>query len=101
MAPLEAHELAPLADSSISNGSHNNGDERRSSYVVQQDFSYDEGSDHENEDESANVALLGGRSRPDSRSGTDGVSQPKRASQVIKTIITEVGFYSNTVCKSV
>lgn len=97
MAPLEAHELASLANSSIPSGSHNNGDERISDYVAHQSSGYEEGSDHGDED--ANVALLSGHSRPSSGSGsgTDAVSQPKRASQVIKTIITEVRVYSNNL----
>lgn len=101
MTTLESHELAPLADSSVPNDSHNNDNERKLPYEVQPNLSYDEGSDHENDDEGANVALLGGHSRPESALGTGGVSQPKAASQVIKTIITEVRTCSNATHGSV
>jgi hypothetical protein len=91
MAPLETHELASLASgSALPHDFDDDHDERGPNYSTRKDLDDDETSDHENENEGVGVALLGGRSLSNGTSGKDGVSRPKGASQVIKTIITEV-----------
>jgi hypothetical protein len=91
MAHLETHELAPLASgSALPHGFNDDHDERGPNYSTRRDLDDDETSDHENENEGVGAALLGGSSRSNGTPGTDGIPRPKRASQVIKTIITEV-----------
>ena len=94
MIPLETHELAPLVPgSALPDDFSDDHDEQKPNYLIRRELENDEGSDHENENEGVGIALLGERSRPNGASGID-VSRPKTASQVVKTIISEVLVYS-------
>ncbi|KAG8765855.1 hypothetical protein FRC12_007245 [Ceratobasidium sp. 428] len=88
MAPLETHELAPLALGSALPHNFDEHDERLN-YANRKELDDEEGSDDGDDNEDAGVALLG-HSRSNETSGMAGTkSQPAEASQIIKGIISE------------
>ncbi|KAG8765871.1 hypothetical protein FRC12_007233 [Ceratobasidium sp. 428] len=88
MAPLETHELAPLASGSALPHDFDERDEQLD-YSNRRELEEEEGSDDRNDNEDAGVALLGHSRSNETSSMAGAKSQPAGASQIIKGIISE------------